>query len=201
MKKIILSVLLLGLLALTFAIAFADQPSESRVTTLVADSNFAEDTCVSTGIGVHVDDGWRGIGSGRTSLDSASVHYVRYDHCTGETLLMADGIVPINGQTFRLMADLASAVLNTTIPVKDILSANTFSLTVSLTWTANGPQQQLRENQHGSFDGVIYNYVFSSIIQPTDVSGRISLDGKDLIAGQPLTGSISEEASLNVTIS
>jgi hypothetical protein len=201
MNKIILSVLLLGLLVLTSATVYADPPTQSRETYAVAATSFAEDECVDAQIGVLVHDGWYSDVSGKTTLRSASIHYFRYDFCNGVALLVANGEVPITDETFRRTGNLASATLNTTIPVKDVLSPNTFSLGVSLTWIANGPQYRLHDNQDSSYDDIRINFLGVSIIQPTDISGSITLDGKDLIAGQHIGGDMGRGVTFNVTIS
>jgi hypothetical protein len=201
MKKVFLSVVLLGLLVMPTFVVSAGEKNQWSGSYAYGASDFAEDACIGTYIGFLVTDGrYSYEDSGRGEYAEASIYYARHDTCQGIALLNAYGLIPVTKETFSTHGNLASATLNATIPVTDSLTGQTLSLVARLTWTADGPQQRTMNNEHNNTDGTRINFHGVSIIQPTIVSGSIFLDGSDLIAGQPLDGAMGRGQDLTITV-
>jgi len=199
MKKILFG-LLLGLFALTFTTVTAANNYWMNETYAVGSSNFYETECISTHIGFLVQDGWYRDESGRKVISSASVNYTRYDFCQGIPLLNANGSVPISKLTFHTYGNLAAATLNTTIPVVDTLTNQSQTLVVRMNWIANGPQERTRNNYHSHDGGILLISHSVSIIQPATLVGSIVAKGKNLIAGQAVTGDMGRGSEIHISI-
>jgi hypothetical protein len=79
---------------------------------------------------------------------SASVELTYSNNCTGETFTLLGGVDP---QKLTFSSDLGRASMKATVPVTDgVVSA---TVTIDLTWTANAPLQQVKEN-HLTWDPV-----------------------------------------------
>jgi hypothetical protein len=78
-------------------------------------------------------------------FQSGPVTLVEVDYvngCTGESLTLMGGTTV---QNVHFAGDLGSATLSTVVPVSTEDGANTANVTLNLTWTANGPLQQVKD--------------------------------------------------------
>jgi hypothetical protein len=86
--------------------------------------------------------------------------------CTGDVLSLSGGTTT---QTFQLLGDLASATLSAVVPVTD--GVNSATVTLNLTWTANGPVQDVKDHFHSKDATTITNENFNVSLRTADVTG------------------------------
>ena len=172
--------------------AFANTTNKFQVKGQTADASFYQsDECNYTSVGIFASDNVSKSSSGTsTSQKGAYVHYSNYNFCTGQGSY-ADGFAP--DVTFTSDNSLRSATLNGTVTVNDYSSGSTKTVNLALTWTGTG--DTFRGNSHSHQQGPRFtsNYRYVGAYRQAQVSGSVTLDGKNLISG------LSSYASLNST--
>jgi len=96
----------------------------------------------------------------------------QYDYCTQTLLLSAFGSA--SNPNFQIDKKLGSASLNTTIPVTDYVSGNTFNVSISVTWTAIDALMHENGTFHFHSKGFIDNNHFNADFRDANASGTVS---------------------------
>jgi hypothetical protein len=131
--------------------------------------------CVETDVFVFAEDTKFQQPPGRGSPESdANLGISKYDSCTQTQLINAFGFAFLGPTDLQIVRTLGSATLNTTIDVFDSVSGNSFSVSVSLTWTAFGVPTL--ENFHDFFktQGFIVDEHFHGTTRAANASGTVS---------------------------
>ena len=96
----------------------------------------------------------------------------QFDYCTQTLLLSAFGSA--SNPNFQIDKKLGSASLNTTIPVTDYVSGNTFNVSISVTWTAIDALMHENGSFHFHSKGFIDNSHFNAGFRDANASGTVS---------------------------
>ena len=126
--------------------------------------SFSPDGCIETF--VEVD----GTQSGTSS--EADVFIGQFNNCTQTQLLGAFGST--STPNFQVGGKLASASLSATISVCCDVSGNTFSVSVSMSWTATGALSHEIGSFHFQTKNFIENFHFNDDFRDASASGTVS---------------------------
>lgn len=138
-------------------------------------------------------------GSGAPAPTMVAYMYVdQYDYCTN-TGFYGFGSQEITTSDFQIQDSLASASLNTTIPVCDYLSGNCPTFSVNLVWTATGSSSRVTQNAQYKSPHCIQNLRFKSTQRSASASGSVSDGTTNWISGQTST-SASMDSGMNGTV-
>ena len=170
-----LFVLLLSLVAFAFTTS-APRAHAASGTTIVFRfhglSTFASfdssDGCIDTSVSV---DGHQNTVSKQT-VSSADIIIEQFNVCTSVLLLGAFGFT--SNANFQVGKKLVSASLNTTISVTDIVSGNTFPVSVNLTWTSTSAITQEDQTFHFHTKGFTQNGHFNADFRDANALGTVS---------------------------
>jgi hypothetical protein len=110
--------------------------------------------------------------SQHANSSEADLFIGQFDTCSQTVLQFAFGST--SSPALQIASDFSSATLNTTIPVQDPGSGNTFDVSVSLAWTATGPLVQENDKFHYHTAGVIENAFYNARERDAQASGTIS---------------------------
>lgn len=158
-------------------------------------SFYQYDGCNSTDLYVFAADSVTKDAPGApTSQKEANIYYSNYNYCTGTG---SYGYGSSQNATFTTK-QLDSASLNGTFTVTEFsgdTSGTSKTLNVALTWTGTG--DTYRGNSHSHFQGPGYssNSRYVGAYRDAQVSGSVTLDGKNLISN------LTSYASLNSSTS
>lgn len=105
--------------------------------------------CVETDVFVSANSGTEQDHPGTNRYGVASVSIFEYNSCTDTTVFQAVGLNDaLKSGEFRVSKQLDWASLDTTIPVSDIDTGNTFDVDVNLDWT--GTSAIYRHHSHSN---------------------------------------------------
>jgi hypothetical protein len=179
--------------------AFAATSNKFQVKGQTADAYFYQsDECNYTSVGIFASDNVSKTTSGApTSQKGAYIHYSNYNFCKGEGSY-SDGFAP--DVTFTSDNSLRSATLNGNFTLNDYSSGAIKTVNVALTWTGTG--DTFRGNSHSHYQGpsFVSNYRYVGAYRQAQVSGNVTLDGKNLISGLSSSGSLNTTNSGSVEI-
>jgi len=172
--------------------AFAATSNKFQVKGQTADAYFYQsDECNYTSVGIFASDNVAKSSSGTpTPQKGAYIYYSNYNFCNGQGS-SGDGFAP--DVTFTSDNSLKSATLNGTVSLNDYSSGTTKTVDVSLTWTGTGDTFRGNSHSHNHGPSFTSNYRYVGAYRQAQVSGNVTLDGKNLISG------LSSYASLNST--
>src|SRR4028119_1128938 len=192
MKKVMVGAVLM---ALSFGLpAVAATSNQFQVKGQTADAYFYQsDECNYTSVGVFASDNVSKSGPGApTAQKGAYIYYSNYNFCKGEGSY-GDGFAP--NATFTSDNSLNSAKVNGTFTLNDYSSGTTKTVDVALTWAGGG--DTFRGNSHSHYQGPRFtsNYRYVGAYRQAQVSGNITLDGKNLISGLSSYGSLNSSNS------
>ncbi len=170
-----LFVLLLSLVAFAFTTSAPRAHAASGTTTVFRFhglSTFASfdssDGCIDTSVSV---DGFQNTVNKQTT-SGADIVIVQFNPCTSTLLLGAFGFT--SNPNFQVGKKLVSASLNTTISVTDIVSGNTFPVSVNLTWTSTSAIAHEDQTFHFHTKGFTENGHFNADFRDANASGTVS---------------------------
>lgn len=181
--------ILLGLLAV---VLLAPAPASAETLrfsqgALGASATFRsiDDTgCVLTDTFIAAQDERRKDGAGPgTEGSSAILSISRYDQCTGETLLAAQGSATLAPEAFTIDG-LDSASLVAPIEVVDELSGTPLTVDVSLAWSGYGEPLRVRDTTQIWTSAFTVNFRFDGTDRFASASGTVT-DGATDFAPLP----------------
>ena len=189
-----------ALMVLSFGIpAVAATSNQFQVKGQTADAHFYQsDDCNYTSIGVFASDNVSKSGAGApTAQKGAYIYYSNYNFCNGQGSY-GDGFA--QNVTFTSDNSLKSATLKGTFTLNDYSSGATKTADVALTWTGTG--DTFRGNSHSHSHGPKFtsNYRYVGSYRQADVSGNVTLDGKNVISGLSSYGSLNSTNSGSVEV-
>jgi len=200
MRRKYLSILLLSLLTISgLAVAFtrlAPASAARAAEVTIFTSHFKDlsataafetfSGCVDTFVSVGAD------------ASTAGLFIAQFDICSSTLVLEASGQTA--NPTLQVDQRLLAASLNATIPVYDLVSNTTSSVSVSLTWTGGSFRMSEDSIFRARGPGVIENVHFLGDFRPAVASGTVS-DGATNFTPDPSGfAQIAKFASGNVTI-
>ncbi|HAX88884.1 MAG TPA: hypothetical protein DCY91_22135 [Cyanobacteria bacterium UBA11370] len=166
--------------------------------TAYADFYQQNDECTYSSVGIFASDNVSKSGPGApTPQKGANVYYSTYNWCTGEGSY-SDGFA--SDVTFTSDNGLKSATLNGTVTLTDYSSGATKTVNVALTWTGTG--DTYRGNSHSRYQGPGFasSYRYNGSYRDAQVSGSVTMDGKNLISNLSSYASLSSSNSGSVEI-
>jgi len=138
-------------------------------------------------------------GTQSSTSPEADVFIGQFNNCTGTLLFFASGST--FSPTFQVGGKLASASLSATISVCCDVSGNTFSVSVSMSWTATGALSHEIGSFHFQTKNFISNFHFNDDFRDASASGTVS-DGITTFTPSPsVFAQIASFKSGDVTIS
>jgi len=199
-----LFVLLLSLVAFAFSTS-APRAHAASGTTFVskfhglsAQADFdslSPDGCIDTFVFV---DGFQNTFNKQT-ISGADVFIGQFNNCTGTLLFFASGST--FSPTFQVGGKLASASLSATISVCCDVSGNTFSVSVSMSWTATGALSHEIGSFHFQTKNFIENFHFNDDFRDASASGTVSDGTTNFTPSPSVFAQIASFKSGDVTIS
>ena len=172
-----LFVLLLSLVAFAFSTS-APRAHAASGTTIVLKfhgpsvfanfDNVSPDGCIETAVSV---DASQNTVHNQT-ISEADILIGQFDNCTG--ILLLDAFGSNFNANFQVGNKLLSAALNTTISVTDILTGNTFPVSVNLAWTSTSAITHEDQIIHFHTQGFIANAHFNADFRLANASGTVS---------------------------
>jgi hypothetical protein len=166
-------------------------------------SFYQSDECSSTGVSVWAADSVsRSAPGAPTSEKAANVSYWNSNWCTGK-YSYGYGYAP--NVTFTANNQLSSASLKGTFKVDEYSSENPESTTsktvdVALNWTGTGEISRGMSHSRYQWMGGMSNYRSVGSYRTADVSGSVTMDGKNLIANLSGFGDLNSSSSGSVQI-
>ncbi len=159
---------------------------------------YQSDDCNYTSVGVFASDNVTKNSPGApTSQKGAYLYYSNYNFCNGESSY-GDGFSP--NVTFSSNNSLNSATLNGAIAINDYSSGTTKTVDVALTWTGTGDTYRGNSHSHNQGPGFTSNYRYVGSYRDAQVSGSVTLDGKNLIANLTSYASLNSSNSGSIEI-
>ena len=147
--------------------------------------------CVETDVFILAEDTKFQQPPGRgTSGSDASLEISKFDSCAGTQLIDAFGFATLSPTDLQIGTNLGSAKLNTTFDVFDFVSLNSFSVSVSLSWTSFGAPTPTNFHDFFHTPGFVLDEHFNGTARPANASGTIS-DG---------TTNFTPQASVDATV-
>jgi len=143
----------------------------------IAYANFSSTAgCISTDVTVigveatsHFPPTQRALGS------TAYVSIIQSDVCTTfEVLRIAERLVDIADQEFKISNNLSTATLNTTVPLHDFVTGTDFPVLVNLMWTRTGSLNRANQHSYQLIAGCKTIFHSQGISAPTEVTGSVS---------------------------
>ncbi len=138
-------------------------------------------------------------GTQSNTSPEADVYIAQFDNCTGTLLLEAFGST--FNPTFQVGGKLASASLSATISVFDDVSNTTFTVSVSMTWTATGALSHEIGSQHFHTKNFIENFHFNDTFRDASASGTVSDGTTNFTPSSSVFAQIASFKEGDVTIS
>jgi hypothetical protein len=124
----------------------------------------------------------------------------RYDSCTGDQLLLADGTAVLSVEDFQVGRTLSWATLHTPITVFDYESGNWFEVVLDISWTASSAVTRLNDHNISHTPGCLINSRRHGELRLAEVSGSVS-DGWTNYTPEPSSlGTINSLISGTVVI-
>ena len=170
MKLLRVTVLLLALIAIACSTpAHAAAAGKATVVkfhglTAIADfDSFSPDGCIETFVFLS--------GTQSKTGPEADVSIGQVNSCTGDELFAFGSTL---NPTFQVNNQLTSASLSATISVFDEVSGNTFTVSVSATWTGTGPLSHQSGTSHFHTKNFSENFHFNDTFRDASASGTVS---------------------------
>lgn len=166
-------------------------------------SFYQSDDCSSSGVSVWAADSVsRSAPGAPTSEKGANVSYWNSNWCTGK-YSYGYGYAP--NVTFTANNQLSSASLKGTFKVDEYSSENPDSTTaktvdVALNWTGTGETFRGHSSSHYQWMGGMSHSRYVGSYRTADVSGSVTMDGKNLIANLPGFGDLNSSSSGSMQI-
>ncbi|MGB3206412.1 MAG: hypothetical protein WBB28_15600 [Crinalium sp.] len=199
MKKVILG-LGTALVALSMSLpAMAATTSKYQVKGENAYADFYKfDECSQTGVSVFgANNVTKNSPGSPTTQKDAYLYYWNYNFCTGAA---SSGYGSSTDFTFTADKQLNSASLTGTFTVTDYNSETTKNVPVSINWTGTG--EISRGNSHSRYQGAGYssNYRSTGSYRQANVSGSVTVDGSNILAGLTGYGNLNSSTSASLEI-
>jgi hypothetical protein len=122
----------------------------------------------------------------------ASIFINRFSKSTGASLFTGAGGDSMASIT--VAPDLSSASLMSTMPVQDFNTGAVSSVSVTVTWTATGPQSISTSNVHlGTPQTFFYDLHTKGVQRPAQASGTVLVGGIDFTPAPSLNAMIQSE--------
>ena len=190
------------LLAATAAMMVqAAQPDVFRFrdqTALAAFSGF--NGCIATTFFIGASNTANG-GPGATAPNSSMfINYTVFDVCSQTYLVYAYGNETIAGSQFKVDQNLSSATLVTSVPLQDLVSGSILNIDLSLTWTATETASSGNAVNHFVAPGIRVNSHSHGTQRQAIATGKITVNGVELMLGSPEFATISKTSGGSVVI-
>ncbi len=196
MKKVMLG-LGTALVALSMGLpAMAATTSKYQVKGENAYADFYQsDECNYTGVNVFVANSVTKTSGAPTTQKEAYLSYWKYNFCTG---VSSSGYGSSNDFTSTLSKQLDSANLTGTFTITDYSTGTTKNADVNINWTGTGDVS--RGNSHYRYQNAGYSSNYRSVgsSRQANVSGSVTVDGTNILAG--LTGYGNLNSSTNASL-
>ncbi|AFZ15028.1 hypothetical protein Cri9333_4239 [Crinalium epipsammum PCC 9333] len=162
-------------------------------------ANFEQsDRCNTTGVYVSAADSVTKVSGAPTPQKQAYLYYWKQNFCTG---VYSEGYGSSNDFTSTLNKQLDSANLTGTFTITDPFTGTTKNTDVNINWTGTGDIS--RGNTRYHYQGAGYSSKYRSIgsDRQANVSGSVTVDGTNIVAGLTGYGGLnsSTSASLEIT--
>jgi hypothetical protein len=177
-RLFILLSIALGALVVAIPAAPAATQTINVSQSLFAEAGFFNTSgCVDTDTFAFASTGRSSSTGGPSASSIASVFIDSHDACAGTQLLSAFGTVSLASGEFQIDRTLASASLNTTVPVSDAVSGTTFPVSVALSWTGSGEVTRTAESVTSTGPGFVFNGRFIGTFDTSATAGGTVSDG------------------------
>jgi hypothetical protein len=160
--------------ALAFPCRSAAMTSHFKFTGLSATASFDSfdvTGCVETSVFLQAfNNRIRTVGRPETTA-SVFVSMFQADNCTSTILVSASGFAELPAGALQIKRNLNSATLNTSVDVFDFVSSTTFTVDLSMTWTATGAVTVSKFHSIFRAPGFMDNFMFTGESRPAAASG------------------------------
>lgn len=154
--------------------------------------------CNSTYVDVYAFDNIAKSAPGApTAQKDAFMFYSNYNYCTGEG---SYGYGSSPNATFTSDNSLKSAALKGAFTVIDGSSGNSKTVDVALNWAGTGDIYRGNSHSHSQGPGYLSNSRYIGSYRDAQVSGNVTVDGKNLIANLSSYASLNTSNSGNLTV-
>ena len=143
------------------------------------------DGCIQTNVDIFTGEGMRQDAPGKPQpWSSVNIYISQYDVCTETQVLYVDAIADLAAADLQIDPRLREATLNTTLNVTDIMTGNTFDITIDVAWMGVGPLVRDRYNfRFGDKDCRIHDR--NNFVQPAiSVTGSVWSDTQNFTPDQ-----------------
>lgn len=157
-------------------------------------------SCIRTSVALNVyESRIKSAPGAGTETAWADVIIYHWNNCTSEESCSYGGANLSDGD-FQVRGNLASATLNTEIELFDCFTGVPQTVPFAITWTGVGEVESGRSHSSYHYPGYRYTSHSDGQSRYAAVSGSITIDGVNLIAGAESNGSLTSSRSGSVTI-
>lgn len=132
-----------------------------------------------------------------TTQQGAYIDYSTYNYCTGA---YSYGYGFSDNASVTISNSLQSATLTGSFTLYNYYLGTSQTANVNLTWTATGNTYRSNSHSHSQGQGYLSNYRSKNTSRDAEVTGSITIDGTEVIAGLSSYGYLSSSNSGSLTI-
>lgn len=187
-RFVMLMLLMLSLLATS--VPRASQAAEiTQYTGGILSAAFASresadpEECMLSVVSFYAGDGMSGPGKG---VATAWINLVveRHNLCTNEMLILADGFARLDSADIEVTKQLNTALLRGTVDVTDMITGETFAVSLDVAWTGVGNTAYIRRHSQIKKPGFMLNSNGSIAMRGADATGTVKAPWVDMTSIQ-----------------